>query len=50
MSNQSKVVVVTGVSSGIGRATAEMFLKKDVTSLVRFVTLDSVERSQVLNW
>lgn len=28
MSNKSKVVVVTGVSSGIGRATAEMFLKK----------------------
>lgn len=28
MSNKSKIVVVTGVSSGIGRATAEMFVKK----------------------
>lgn len=28
MSGKSKVVVVTGVSSGIGRATAEMFVKR----------------------
>lgn len=43
MSDKSKVVVVTGVSSGIGRATAEMFFKKGCEV---FGTVRCLEKAQ----
>jgi NAD(P)-dependent dehydrogenase (short-subunit alcohol dehydrogenase family) len=43
MSNTAKIVVVTGVSSGIGRATAQRFLQKGCAV---FGTVRSLEKSQ----
>ncbi|MCK7630116.1 oxidoreductase [Shewanella sp. JNE10-2] len=43
MANKSKVVVVTGVSSGIGRATAEMFVKRGCEV---FGTVRHLEKAQ----
>lgn len=43
MSNNSKVVVVTGVSSGIGRVTAEMFIKRGCKV---FGTVRNIEKAK----
>lgn len=43
MSNTTKVVVVTGVSSGIGRATAEMFFKQGCEV---FGTVRNIKKAQ----
>lgn len=46
MSNQEKVVVVTGVSSGIGRATAQMFSQKGCEV---FGTVRNPEKAQPIS-
>lgn len=46
MSNKLKVVVVTGVSSGIGRATAELFYKRGCEV---FGTVRNLEKAQPIS-
>lgn len=45
MSNNAKVVVVTGVSSGIGRVTAEMFVKRGCQV---FGTVRNLEKAELI--
>ncbi|WP_368897060.1 SDR family NAD(P)-dependent oxidoreductase [Morganella morganii] len=46
MSNKSKIVLVTGVSSGIGRATAELFYKRGCEV---FGTVRNLEKAQPIS-
>ena len=49
MDIKDKVVLVTGASSGIGRATAELFIRKGATVVLAARSLEEVKELAVKN-